>query len=57
MGLAAALVLPSPKIQEWFVNTPVEASVKSTSSGAAPFVGLAVNADTGAGGITLVTVI
>ena len=42
-------VPPSPKSQDHDVGEPVEVSVKDTSSGAVPEVGVAVNEATGAG--------
>src|SRR5260221_4145878 len=48
LGLVSVLTPPSPKVHEWLVIVPIDASVKFTSSGAAPFNGLAVNAATGA---------
>ena len=49
-------VPPSPKSQDHDVGEPVDVSVKDTSSGAVPDVGVAVNEATGAGGATGLTV-
>ncbi|MDV7237622.1 hypothetical protein R4116_14590 [Listeria monocytogenes] len=49
-------VPPSPKSQDHDVGEPVEVSVKDTSSGAVPDVGVTVNEATGAGGRAGLTV-
>ena len=48
------VVLPSPKLQKWFVMAPREPSLKVTVSGGFPDEGFAVNKARGAGGETAV---
>ena len=50
MGFCVELALPSPKSHVQFVISPVDASVKATSKGLFPPVGLAVKPATGGGG-------
>src|SRR4051794_6723597 len=48
-GCCAVDVVPSPKSQAQLVGPPVEVSVKVTTKGAVPDVGVAVNRAVGAG--------